>query len=71
MRPQVHRGFNGQRLGAFIPFLDYDIEIRKVLCSTDEIVNRSASYHVARQSSRQPMNGLMTKFDTELREARG
>src|SRR5436305_81738 len=24
----------------FIPFLDYDIEIRKVLCSTDENVNQ-------------------------------
>jgi putative transposase len=24
----------------FIPFLDYDLEIRRVLCSTDEIVNR-------------------------------
>jgi hypothetical protein len=23
----------------FVPFLDYDVEIRKVICSTDEIVN--------------------------------
>jgi len=23
----------------FIPFLDYDVEIRRVICSTDEIVN--------------------------------
>jgi putative transposase len=26
----------------FIPFLDYDVEIRKVICSTDEIVNAAA-----------------------------
>jgi Transposase, Mutator family len=26
----------------FIVFLDYDIEIRKIICSTDEIVNRAA-----------------------------
>jgi transposase-like protein len=23
----------------FVPFLDYDVEIRRVICSTDEIVN--------------------------------
>jgi transposase-like protein len=23
----------------FIPFLDYDVEIRKIICTTDEIVN--------------------------------
>jgi putative transposase len=45
----------GQRYGAiirlwenaweqFIPFLDYDIEIRKVLCSTDENVNPAAGW---------------------------
>jgi len=28
----------------FIPFLDYDIEIRKVLCSTDENVNPAAGW---------------------------
>jgi putative transposase len=27
----------------FIPFLDYDVEIRRVLCSTDEIVNSGAA----------------------------
>jgi putative transposase len=26
----------------FIPFLDYDVEIRRVICSTDEIVNSGA-----------------------------
>ena len=25
--------------GEFIPFLDYDVEIRKIICTTDEIVN--------------------------------
>jgi transposase-like protein len=25
----------------FVPFLDYDVEIRRVICSTDEIVNPS------------------------------
>jgi putative transposase len=28
----------------FIPFLDYDVEIRKVLCSTDEIVKPSLGF---------------------------
>jgi hypothetical protein len=26
----------------FVPFLDYDVEIRRVICSTDEIRNPSA-----------------------------
>jgi transposase-like protein len=28
----------------FIPFLDYDVEIRKVLCSTDESVKGCAVF---------------------------
>jgi transposase-like protein len=36
----------------FIPFLDYDVEIRRVLCSTDEIVNCSAAFRCSASSFR-------------------
>jgi putative transposase len=32
---------------AFIPFLDYDVEIRKVLCSTNAIESLNARYRRA------------------------
>lgn len=34
----------------FIPFLDYDVEIRKVLCSTNAIESLNARYHQRRPS---------------------
>ncbi|WP_280440767.1 transposase, partial [Nocardia brasiliensis] len=34
----------GQRLGEFIPFLDYDIEIRRIICSTNAIESLNARY---------------------------
>ena len=53
----------GQRYGAiirlwenaweqFIPFLDYDVEIRKVLCSTNAIESLNARYPAGGQSQR-------------------
>jgi hypothetical protein len=37
----------GERLAEFIPFLDYDLEIRKVICSTNAIESLNARYRRA------------------------
>ena len=37
----------GQRVEEFIPFLDYHVEIRKVLCSTNAIESLNARYRRA------------------------
>ncbi len=36
-----------QRLDEFIPFLDYDVEIRRVICSTNAIESLNARYRRA------------------------
>ena len=36
-----------QRLKQFIPFLDYDLEIRRVICSTNAIESLNARYRRA------------------------
>jgi len=42
----------GERLDEFIPFLDYDVEIRRVICSTNAIESLNARYPPRRQSAR-------------------
>ena len=48
-RPATRRscGFGGQPGTEFIPFLDYDVEIRRIICSTNAIESLNARYRRA------------------------